>query len=290
MIDRYLIRYFLAVIDRGNFSRAASHCNVAQPTLSVGIAKLENALGVPLFVRSNQRVELTEAGARFQVHARKIEREFNFALQTMQQSCDKRSLRIGVLESVSSDLIAAALRATGAEPDVQLELIFGAERDLKAQLAKQRIDLALTTVGKGADRFFEVPVVTEGYALALSSLHPLADRAEIAAEELADEVMIVRRHCELLSETSRHFLERGVRPHFTLRASNDERVLKMIGAGLGLTVMPLSHRAPGVSRPLLAAFNHSRTLGWITLDGTRHMITQPLPLVGAISSELRKLA
>ena len=64
MIERYLLRYFLAVVDQGNFSRAAAHCLVSQPTLSVGIAKLEQAVGAPLFLRSNQRVELTEAGSR----------------------------------------------------------------------------------------------------------------------------------------------------------------------------------------------------------------------------------
>ena len=72
MLDRYLLRYFLAVVDHGNFSRAASQCNVSQPTLSVGVAKLEREVGAPLFVRSNQRVELTEAGARFLPHARRI--------------------------------------------------------------------------------------------------------------------------------------------------------------------------------------------------------------------------
>ena len=75
MIERYLLRYFLAVVDQGNFSRAAAHCLVSQPTLSVGIAKLEQAVGAPLFLRSNQRVELTEAGSRLLSHARRIERD-----------------------------------------------------------------------------------------------------------------------------------------------------------------------------------------------------------------------
>ena len=56
MIERYLLRYFLAVVDQGNFSRAAVHCNVSQPTLSAGISKLENALQRQLFTRTNQRV------------------------------------------------------------------------------------------------------------------------------------------------------------------------------------------------------------------------------------------
>ncbi len=76
MIDRYLLRYFLAVMDEGNFTRAAAHCRVSQPTLSVGIAKLESMVGTPLFNRTNSRVELTTAGARFAQHARRIEAEF----------------------------------------------------------------------------------------------------------------------------------------------------------------------------------------------------------------------
>jgi len=71
MIERYLLRYFLAVVDNGNFSRAAQQVNVAQPTLSVGIAKLEKALGVPLFERTNRRVHLTDAGAQLLAHARR---------------------------------------------------------------------------------------------------------------------------------------------------------------------------------------------------------------------------
>ena len=77
MIDRYLLRYFLAVIDHGNFSKAAVQCKVSQPTLSVGIAKLERLLDKSLFHRTNRRVELTEGGAHLAVHARRIEGDFN---------------------------------------------------------------------------------------------------------------------------------------------------------------------------------------------------------------------
>ena len=71
MIDRYLIRYFLAVVDQGSFSRASRQANVSQPTLSVGIAKLESLLGETLFERSTRRISLTSAGARFLPPARR---------------------------------------------------------------------------------------------------------------------------------------------------------------------------------------------------------------------------
>ena len=66
-------------------------CHVSQPTLSAGIAKLEQLLGDRLFLRSNQRVQLTDGGTRFLGHARRIEAEFNFAAQALssalQQCC-----------------------------------------------------------------------------------------------------------------------------------------------------------------------------------------------------------
>ena len=106
MIDRYLLRYFLAVIDQGNFSRAAAQCNVSQPTLSVGIAKLERLLGVALFNRTNRRVELTEGGARLAVHARRIESDFNLFEQSMRKTPARRLIRLGVLATIPWSWIA----------------------------------------------------------------------------------------------------------------------------------------------------------------------------------------
>lgn len=286
MLDRYLLRYFLAVVDQGNFSRAAAHCHVSQPTLSVGIAKLERTLGQQLFVRSNQRVELTAAGARFLAHARRIEREFNTALQAMDVSAELPSLRLGVLGSIPGALVAASVARTRPGDAHRFELLFGSERELVGHLAKGRIDLALTLVGRGGARFRERAVMTEGYALALPQAHPLAAREEIAPEQLADEIMIVRRHCEALSDTSRYFTERGVRPHFAFRSTNDERVMQMVAAGLGLTVMPRCYTHEGMTRPRLAGFRAQRTLGWVAAEQAGHLLDAPLALRDAIEEAL----
>lgn len=287
MLDRYLLRYFTAVVDQGSFSRAAAACHVSQPTLSVGIAKLERTLGHRLFVRSNQRVELTEAGARFVVHARRIEREFNVALAAMEASPGLPSLRLGVLASIPGAIVATAVAATLPGKDRRFELLFGSERELVGHLGKGRIDLALTLVDRGADRFLERPIVSEGYALALAAHHPLAGEEDIAAEQLAGEAMIVRRHCEALSETSRFFTERGVRPHFALRSTSDERVLEMVAAGLGITVMPAGYRHAGVGRPRLRGFGLERALGWAAGHQAEHLLAAPPPLMTAIEQGLR---
>ena len=286
MLDRYLLRYFLAVVDQGNFSRAAQACNVAQPTLSVGIAKLERMVGHALFVRSNQRVELTPAGTRFLAHARRIEREFNTALQSMGLSNDLPSFRMGVLASIPGAVVAASVAEAGPGGGDRFELLFGSERELVGHLAKGRIDVALTLVERGANRFAERAIMTDRYALALSARHPLAGKTEIAPEELAGETMIVRRHCEALSETSRFFTERGVRPHFALRSTNDERVLQMVSASLGLTVMPECYTYDGITRPRLTGFGGQRTIGWMTAFEAEHLLTTPRPLMRAIEARL----
>ena len=270
MIERYLLRYFLAVVDQGNFSRAAAHCHVSQPTLSVGIAKLEQTVGAPLFLRSNQRVELTEAGARLLGHARRIEREFNLAEQA--------ALRIGLLTSIPGALVAQAVAACSPGDAQALELVPGTERELLARLDAERIDVALTVVRDGADRYAARPIMQEGYGLALPSSHNLAGRACVAAEELAGEVMIVRRHCEALSVTSRYFVDRGVRPHFAFRATNDERVMQMVAAGLGVTVMPMAYSWPGMVRAALADFGARRTIG-LLFSARAQGLSQAMPTI-----------
>src|ERR1019366_10744759 len=94
MIDRNLLRYFLAVIDCGSFSKAAKQLNVAQPSLSVGIGKLERLLGAPLFQRSSKRVHITDAGSRLAAHARRIEHEFNLAEAAVANMRSARLLRL----------------------------------------------------------------------------------------------------------------------------------------------------------------------------------------------------
>lgn len=261
MIDRYLLRYFLAVIDQGNFSKAAASCNVSQPTLSAGIAKLETLLGRPLFIRTNRRVELTAAAVHLAGHARRIEAEFAAAERAVQEEAAPATIRIGILGSIPAAWIedyVARLRGSGGGERV--ELIEGRERELTERLARGGLDVALTLLREDG-RFRAERLLTEGYSLAMAATHRLADRDLIDGAELGGEPMIVRRHCELLSETSRYFTARGVRPFFPGRVTSDDRALRLVRAGLGVTVMPDSFQAPGVVRPRLADFPFTRDIG-----------------------------
>ena len=261
MIDRYLLRYFLAVIDQGNFSKAAAHCNVSQPTLSAGIAKLESLLGRPLFHRTNRRVELTDAAVQLAGHARRIEEEFAAAERDVRQAVVAPTLRLGILGSIPAEWIedyAVRLRQSGGGERV--EFVEGRERELSERLARGGIDAALTLIRDDA-RFPAERLFVEGYALAMGATHRLAGRDLIEGAELASEPMIVRRHCELLSDTSRYFTARGVRPFFPARVTSDDRALRLVRSGLGITVMPDCFRAPGIVRPRLADFPFTREIG-----------------------------
>jgi len=260
-MDRYQLRYFLAVVDAGNFSRAAARVNVAQPTLSVAIAKLEASLGARLFHRSSQRVHLTEAGTRLLDHARRIESEFNLAERDVAGPRPTRLLRLGVLATIAAGLVERLVERRAAGEGEALEIVEGGERDLIARLERGRIDAALTVLRPDSRNYGREGLFREPYLLALPARHRLAGEKSVAAEALSEEAMILRRQCEALPETSRHFTARGVRPRFSFRTTSDERALAMVRAGLGVTVMPEGLPAEGVVRPALAGFGLSREIG-----------------------------
>ncbi len=264
MIDRYHLRYFLSVVDTGNFSRGAAACNVSQPTLSVGIAKMEAALGRSLFHRTNRRVELTDAGVRLLGHARMIEAEFAAAEREVVGTVDGGTLRLGVLSTTPRRWTEQILHERRAFPTGdRIEIVEGTERDLRHRLARGRIDAAVTIMRDDDDADRGRPILIEGYSLALGTAHPLVTRVRIRVEELANDPMILRRHCELLSETSRFFTARGIRPFFPARTTSDDRALGYVRAGLGVTVMPDGFREAGVVRIPLEGFDFTRTIGLI---------------------------
>ncbi|MET0270244.1 MAG: LysR family transcriptional regulator [Sphingomonas sp.] len=291
MIDRYLLRYFLAVIDAGTFSKAAAQCHVSQPTLSVGIAKLERAIGQPLFHRTSRRVELTAAGARLSAHARRIEAEFALAEQAVAEAPLRSALRLGVLVTIPMAWIEAYLIALGGTLDAHpVEIVEGRERDLIERLSRGRIDAALTIVRPESDRFAAETLFEEGYALALPAGHRLAGRVTIAAEELADNRMIVRRQCELLSDTSRHFTARGVRPFFPARTLEDDRAIAYVRAGLGVTVMPDCFRAQGIVRPRMADFPFTRAIGLLWGHGVDVAALRAAPPLAMLAETVMRQA
>lgn len=287
MIDRYMLRYFLAVIDHGTFTAAARHCQVSQPALSEGIAKLEQRLGRGLLSRDNRRVEVTPAGIAFAAHARRIEAEFLEAEHEAYEAKPVFRLRLGLATSLPPHWVEAALQEAYGEGDEQIELIEARARDLIALLDRRRIDAAIglrTGIDKPGQTLW-----TEGYGLALATSHHLAKASVITAEQVASETMFVRRDCEVLTEVSRYFTSRGVRPFMSARTTSEERAMAYVRAGVGVTVMPFSFKTPGLNIIPLAGFGFTRSVGVLT-DSLRPALPTSSPQLKRLVAALNQAA
>lgn len=271
MMDIYLIRYFLAVVESGNFTRAARNQNVTQPTLSAGVKKLEQQLGKPLFERSNKRVFLTDAGTHFLPHAKAILHEVNLAQNALVASKRRHLIRLGVMVTISEGLISRLLQYfIASHPDFEIELIDGTERELLNRLDDGSIDYAVTLIRPETQQ--SVSLYEEGYVFALKQgAHPTAAGGGvqlIKPDSLVERNMIVRSRCEVLSETSRYFTSHNIRPRLAYRTRDDSRALAMVAAGVGGALVPEtvlydSHLDDYLDVFKLDGFDHQRTIGLI---------------------------
>lgn len=271
MLDRTLLRYFLAVVDEGSFTRAAVRCRVTQPTLSAGIARLEALLGEPVLTRSSRRVALTAAGSRLLGPARRIETEFARAEGGELASGPVKLVRLGIAGTLPSAMVGGALAAAiAAAPGERIEVIEGRGRDVAAALERGRIDAVL---GPVAAQAHAAPLFEEGFVVAVHARHAIADATIVTAESLAAEPMIVRRQCEALPEVSRHFTSRGVRPFMAARTASDDRACALVAAGVGLTVMPECLVTPGIAAVALDGFARRRTVGLEIAPDAAHRLS-----------------
>ncbi len=261
MMDIYLLRYFLAVVETGNFTRAAERAFVTQPTLSAGIKKLEQQVGHVLFERSNRRVFLTDAGTRFLPRARAIIHECNVAQQVLDEATQTPVIRLGILHTLSNRTVGMLLEQfRQLRPTVAFEIVDGTEQELENRLEDRSLDFALSINRSGAMDTV-VNLRSEPYVFIVPKHHRYAERTRVSAVDLAEDYMIVRTRCEVLSETSRYFTDRNVRPRLVYRTPNDSRAIAMVAAGLGGTVVPQSLVDDRVHVVRLNGFDLERHLG-----------------------------
>ena len=260
MIKRNHIRHFLAIADAGSFAQAATRLHITQPTLSIGIADLERLVGSRLFVRDRRHVRLTDAGGAFLPIARDLERGFrgadNFGRGVQPEW---PTLRFGVIRTVANPMLQRIMRVLAR--DFGIELIEGTDYELRTGLASGRLHLALTLLRKRESGIVAHPLWTEPYQILVPEQHRLAGAGCVRPEALACEIMIARRSCEILEDTSRFFTSAGVRPRFALRSDSDERCIAMVAAGLGITTAPRSLAVPGVVGLDVAGYDFTRRVG-----------------------------
>src|SRR5215831_16180825 len=123
MVELRQLRYFLAVAEELNFSRAARRLNMAQPPLSVAIRQLEQEVGAPLFLRNSREVKLTESGAAFLDGARRTLAEADAAVTAARRAAEGElgNVRLGYSWSARFETLPALGQAfEKSRPDVEL--------------------------------------------------------------------------------------------------------------------------------------------------------------------------
>lgn len=260
MIKRSHIQQFLAVVETGSFTLAAQRIRVTQPTLSAGIAQLEREVGAQLFVRDRRHVRLTDAGGHFLPIARELQRAFRAAdAFSTTATADWPQLKIGVIKTIDPRTLEEVITALAGR--LSIEVLEGSDSELRSAMASGRIDAALGLLRTADLNAGAIPLLEEPFELLVRESHRLSGHALIEPEDLSSEVMIARRSCEYLDETSRIFTNHGIRPRFALRSDNDERCLLMVSAGAGVTTAPRSLARPGIVGVKVRGYNLTRTIG-----------------------------
>ncbi len=239
-------RYFLAVAEELHFGRAAERLKIAQPALSIQIRQLEDSLGGQLFHRANRGVTLTEAGRILLDEARQTLDRAARAEEVVRRAVrgELAAIQIGYSANAAlSGILGRGVRAIReASPDLEIRVH---ELDPQTQLedlVQRKIHFALTTTLS-----LDVPsqlVATRLAAwpllVALPQGHPLAEQDEIAAEMLRDESFIVYSGSSADDGFSVFRTIAGFTPKAGQRSTSALMVLALVGAGLGVALVPSS--------------------------------------------------
>ena len=190
MLELRHLRYFVAVAEELNFSRAAERLHMAQPPLSAAIRQLEQELGAELLLRTTREVRLTEAGSTFLDGARRTLAELDRARSDAQRAAagEIGNLRVGFSWSARFETLPAIGKAFRlSHPDVSLltEEMWNA-RMLPA-LRSGTIDAAVALCPEIASEFSYLAIRSEPVVALLARSHRLSSREAIELRELGDE-------------------------------------------------------------------------------------------------------
>jgi DNA-binding transcriptional LysR family regulator len=184
------LRYFVAVAEELNFTRAAERLHLSQPALSKQIRGLETTLRAPLFRRNRRQVELTAAGTALHAVARGLLKDWNDGVAVVADAAaqDARVLRVGTLTSIGRDLYPAITdQFAKRQPGWQVALHTYGWDDPTAGLRDRAADAAFVWLPIDVGGIETAVLATERRFVAISARHPLAGRETIEFSEIVNE-------------------------------------------------------------------------------------------------------
>lgn len=237
------IRYFVAVAEELNFTRAAERLETAQPSLSQQIKRLESHLGAQLLVRNKRHVELTEAGRVFLSEAQEILTAVGRAVSRTQQVAGESVMELSVAVAPAAEVkvlpkLLPLIRAK--MPGLRLVLHNLPTSEQKLAFAKGTLDLGFLRGPISLPGVTVEPLLEEKLVIALPAKHPLA-RKKLHVAELNEYpfIMVSRRSSPELHDAVLSFCERaGLRPPIAQRAGNVLGNLNLIRHGVGFGLLP----------------------------------------------------
>ena len=246
------IRYFLAVAQENNFTRAAARMGIGQPPLSQQIRDLEKEIGTPLFYRVPHGAELTAAGQAFLAAVEPLPDQVAAACRAAQRAGrgETGMLRVGFTGSAAMNpLVPGAIRAFRRRyPEVELLLSEGNSTGLASAVDDGTIDLAfLRPGGISASRMHLIRFPDEPMIAALPLDHPAAgaDSGAIDLAALSDETFVLTPRAigpTLFDAAHEACLRAGFAPRLGQAVPQIASALSLVAAEEGVSIVPASMR------------------------------------------------
>jgi DNA-binding transcriptional LysR family regulator len=240
------LRYFIAVAEELNFTRAAERLHIAQPPLSQQIQHLEAELGFQLFRRTKRTVHLTAAGQVFFEEAGKILQQVDRAIQLGRQTSrgELGQLTIGFVSSSAHNVVPAILQAFRTRcPAVKLELHELTTNEQLQRLRFGQIDIGFVRPPVEEEGINSEIVFREPLILALPETHPLASRAKVELRELSAEPFILfpRSLAPGLYDAIVSLCQQaGFSPIAAQEAIQMQTIVSLVAAEMGVAIVPAS--------------------------------------------------
>ncbi|PLX38887.1 MAG: transcriptional regulator [Hyphomicrobiales bacterium] len=274
-MELYQIRYFLAVCETLNFTRAAEQCNVSQPSLTRAIKKLEDELGGELFRRERSRTHMTELGRSMQPFLRQ---SLDSALAAKAQAenygrGDMASLKLGLGSSIDLQIVLPALEElTRVMPGLKLTLVRMASRELIQKLEEGEIEISIGALDDVVwDRMNQWPLFTEEFMLIADQNHPLSQRQNISISDLEDEPLLIRSHCDFGAAFSSALEQQNIKIRVCHEYSDPSDAGALAGMGLGVTIVPRSLKTSEAAVAMhVDGLGLNRTVSLFSVSGRRY--------------------
>jgi DNA-binding transcriptional LysR family regulator len=288
-MELHQIRYFLALCEALNFTRAAEQCGVAQSSLTRAIKALEQELGGALFHRERANTHLSRLGQKVRPFLEQAHRHVEGARRQAQDflRAQTASLRLGLMSTIAPAQLSGLIAALRARhPGIALQVAEDGAQALQQRLTGGALDVAIYALpGLSADdRLNHLPLYREAYVAVVCDTHRLARCGAVRIEDLAGEPYLRRLHCEHQAAIGAAFERLSVDGPDAFQSGRDEWILAMAAAGLGYALMPQrTASGPGVIA-LRIEPEIFREISLVTLRGRPDS-----PAVGALAHEVMRM-